>query len=184
MAVAVPRQFEIARAAARGQFPTKIRLATSIETYTKQHIRENRASAFQRLQNDEKRALQARTIVSYITVSEHIGTLSDSLQPTGPVTSETRLRGFVNHLKDCLLPYAKRNRFSLEEIRDFISATLNRSRPIEPMTPQLFYAKLNPNIPEFTFTQCLLMFDELFPEMFRMRSVRLLLHRDALWGNA
>jgi len=61
---------------------------------------------------------------------------------------------------------------------------LNRPYPIEPMTPQLLYAKLNPNISEFTFTQCLLMFDELFPEMFRVRSVRLLLHRDALWGNA
>lgn len=184
MAIAVPRQFEIVRAAARADFDTKIRLAIELENYTKRMIRERRNSAFQRLRDDRRIALRARTIVSYISVGQSIGILDDSLKPTGGVTTATTLGGFSNHLKDCLLPYVKDHGFSLDQIRNFISAQLNGAHPIAPITPQLLYAERTPDISQFTFAQCLLMLDELFSDRFRVRSVRMLLHRDVLWGAA
>lgn len=184
MAVAVPRQFEIVRVAARDQFDSKIKLATQLEDYTRRMIRENRSSAFQRFLNDRRISLRARTIVSYITVAQNIGTLDDSLKPTGKVTATTPLSGFSNHLKDCLLPYVKKNKFSLDEVREFISSKLSGPHPIPTITPHLLYTEQTPNISEFTFTQCLLMLDELFSDRFRVRSVRTLLHREVLWGAA
>jgi len=182
MATAVPRQFEIVRIAARNDFETKIQLATELENYTKRMIRENRDSAFQRYYDDRRSALRARTIVSYISVAQNVGTLDDSLKPTGRVTASTPLSGFSNHLKDCLLPYAKKHGFSLDQIRDFISSKLKGSNPVAPITPRLLYTGQTPNVSEFTFTQCLYMLDELFNDRFRVRSVRTLLHKDVFWG--
>ena len=182
MAVAVPRQFEIARTAAKRVFDTKTKLAIEIERYTTQMIRRNSPSAFQRIQDDTKLPIRARTIVSYISVATTIGIIDDSLKPTGSVTASTDLSGFTNHLKDCLLPFTRKHGFALDDIKVFISKQLARSPPIEPITPQLLYQKLTPNISEFTFNQCLLMLDELYSGTFRVRSVRTLLHRQALWG--
>ena len=183
MAEAVPRQFEIVRTAVRGSFATKIGLATEVHRYTQRMIREKRPSAFQISSEDQVFPMRARSIVPYVTVGQSIGLLDDSLEPTGPITKRTNLSGFVNHLRDVLPPYADQHGFSLNEIRDFILGYLGATTyPIEPITPRLLYIRLNPDLSQFVFDQCLAMLHELYSDVFRVHSVRSLLHRDALWG--
>lgn len=185
MATAVPRQFEIARAAAGGEFSTKVKLATELRRHTNAMITLNRASAFQRIHDDTRVALRVDTIISYITVAQRIGILDDSLKVTGTLTAKTPLKGFSYYLRECLGRFSHSNGFSVPQIRNFISARLQaRPFPIETVTPSLLYAHLNPNVSEFAYNQCLVMFDELGSDTFRLRSVRILLHKDILWGGA
>jgi hypothetical protein len=185
MATAVPRQFEIARTAARGEFSTKIKLATEIRRYTLSMISENRASAFQRIHDETRVALRADTIISYVSVAQSIGILDDSLKVTGPLSVKTPLKGFSFYLRDRLRQFSASNGFSVTQIMDFLSARLQqRPFPLQIVTPSLLYTSLNPNISEFTYNQCLVMFDELGSDTFRLRSVRVLLHKDILWGGA
>jgi hypothetical protein len=69
MAVAVPRQFEIAKTAVRGTFSTKKALAKELESFTKRMIREGKNSAFQKIIDNQRVALRASTISSYVSVA-------------------------------------------------------------------------------------------------------------------
>jgi hypothetical protein len=183
MATAVPRQFEIARAAASGAFSTKTKLANELLKRTRAMISQNQSSAFQRIVDDQRIPLRAETIVSYISVAQHVGIIDDSLKVTGPLTEKTLLKGFSNYLRDCLGVFSSQNGFGVDQIRDFLSKSLSkRPFPIETVTPSLFFSHLNPNVSEFTYNQCLTMFDELGSDRFRVRSVRILLHKDIIWG--
>lgn len=183
MAAAVPRQFEIAKAAAGNEFSTKIQLATELNRRTRSMISQKESSAFQRIIEGRPVALKVSTIISYINVAQNIGIIDRSLKITGPLKQSTQLRGFSNYLRECLGIYSDHHRFSVAQIQNFLSKRLDmRPFPIEPVTPWVLYAELNPNVSEFTYNQCLLMFDELGNDKFRVRSVRLLLHKDIIWG--
>jgi hypothetical protein len=185
MAVAVPRQFEIVRAAASGDYTSKIKLATELHRRTNAAIARNRNSAFQRMHDENRVALRIPTITAYINVARNIGLVDDSLKVTGFLNEKTPLDGFANYLRECLGKFSERHGFSVSQIRDFLLKHFDRRPyPIETATPALLFSQLNPNVSEFTFNQCLLMFDELGSEKFRVRSIRLLLHKDIVWGGA
>lgn len=183
MATAVPRQFEIAKLASRGGYATKTALATELRRRTEASISHNRNSAFQRIVDERRVPLRVGTIVSYVSVAQAVGILDDSLQATGPIKSDTKLDGFANYLGERVRDFAAKHGFDMDQIRDFIRKQFASQRfPIEPATPQSLYARLNPDVSEFTYYQCLLILDELSNTKFRVRSLRMLLHRDVLWG--
>ena len=143
---------EIARTAAGREYQTKMALAKDIETQTKKAIREIDEFAFQRVYNDKKLPLRTRSIVGYISVSQNIGILDGSLKPTGKVVPTTTLIGFSNHLKECLLPLIDKHGFSLQKISSIIEKQLKSELPIELITPQVLFAKINPDLKNYVRT--------------------------------
>lgn len=183
MATAVPRQFEIAKLATRGGYATKTALATEIRRRTENAISQNRGSPFQRTIDERRVPLRVGTIISYIRVAEDIGILDDSLKTTGPIKSDTKLDGFANYLREQVRNFATKHGFDTDQIRDEIRKQFTSPKfPVEPVTPQSLFARLTPDVSEFTYYQCLLILDELSSTRFRVRSLRMLLHRDVFWG--
>lgn len=185
MAEATPRQFEIAKIASRRAFPTKRALATEIERYTKNEISENRRTAFQRLENDEYKALTATTISKYLTVAQDIGILDQNLTPTGKVTESTPFRGFVNHLRQAVQNFSRASNFWIDDIERAISGSIQDAsigrQAMLPPTSREVRRRLEVTVGDMVFNETLKLMSELFSNRIRFTSVQLIQTNSSFW---